>query len=109
MTGAGGVISAAKWDRRLTGASVITKQMLIEQNKLMTFTRWAILGDMPWFIDVLEHRFLEGKKLGGNVVVLKDEPGTVGHPKGRKGSPQAAQDRCEGFEEPEAVEEAVEL
>ncbi|ETI29507.1 hypothetical protein G647_01960 [Cladophialophora carrionii CBS 160.54] len=87
VTGGGSIVSAKRWERRLEGASVWTSNNLMQQNKLVVFTRWAVpsppgqrAGSVPWFVDVIEHRFLDTatgdngstlKRMGGNVVMLK--------------------------------------
>lgn len=82
-TGAGGMVSAKRWERRLVGANVYTNNMLMQQNKLIVFTRWTVAlppgspqAAAPWFVDVLEHRFHHDstsrlKSMGGNAVTLK--------------------------------------
>jgi hypothetical protein len=77
VSGGGGIVSAKRWERRLVGASVVTTQMHLEQNKLIVFTRWTVPSSSGQnvFVDVLEHRFLNTDskiaKLGGNGVSLK--------------------------------------
>ena len=56
------------------GAGVVTANRMMEQHKLIVFTRWTMtpMQGTPWFVDLLEHRMLDhGSKMGGNVVMLK--------------------------------------
>ena len=60
------------------GAKVVTANRMMEQHKLIVFTRWTMTPmqrTTPWFVDVLEHRFADdsskSSKMGGNVVMLK--------------------------------------
>lgn len=74
LSGGGSIVGAKRWERRLVGANVITTNKMMEQHKLVVFTRWTIptMQGTPWFVDVLEHRFLDPSgKMGGNVVMLK--------------------------------------
>jgi hypothetical protein len=84
VTGAGSIVSTKRWERRLVGVNVWSSNKLMENNKLVVFTRWAVpsppggqgRGAVPWFVDVIEHRFLDAgdsrlKRMGGNVVMLK--------------------------------------
>ena len=74
LSGGANIVSVKRWERRLVGTNVITAKRLMEQHKLIVFTRWTMttVQATPWFVDVLEHRFLDnGSKMGGNVVMLK--------------------------------------
>lgn len=77
LSGGANVVSVKRWERRLVGAGVVTAGKLIAQDKLIVFTRWTMptMQGTPWFVDVVEHRFLDNSskssKLGGNVVMLK--------------------------------------
>ena len=75
LSGGANVVSVKRWERRLVGAGVVTAGKLMEQHKLIVFTRWTMptMQGTPWFVDVTEHRFLDGSgsKMGGNVVMLK--------------------------------------
>ncbi|KAK3172076.1 hypothetical protein OEA41_004161 [Lepraria neglecta] len=73
LSGGGSIVGVKRWERRLKGASVIASNRLMEQNKLIVFTRWTVPTTTPsWFVDVLEYRFLDpGSKMGWNVVMLK--------------------------------------
>ena len=74
LSGAGSVVGVKWWERRLVGANVISTNKLMEQHKFIVFTRWTVptMQGTPWFVDVLEHRFLNPSSgMGGNVVTLK--------------------------------------
>ena len=59
----------------MQGANVIGANKMMEQNKLVVFTRWTIptmQQGTPWLVDVLDHRFLDPcSKMGGNLVMPK--------------------------------------
>lgn len=68
LSGAGSVVGAKRWERRLQGASVVTTNMVMQQDKLIVFTRWTVPAptvpqserqQMPWFVDVLEYRAVD--------------------------------------------------
>ena len=77
MSGGANIVSLKRWERRLMGASVVTAKKLMDQDKLIVFTRWTMptMQGTPWFIDVLEYRSLDNSSKsstrGGNVVFLK--------------------------------------
>ena len=77
LSGGANVVGVKRWERRLVGAGVVTANKLMEQHKLIVFTRWTMptVQGTPWFVDVVEHRFLDNSsnssKMGGNVVMLK--------------------------------------
>jgi hypothetical protein len=84
LSGAGGIISMKRWERRLIGANVMSTNFSMQQNKLIVFTRWTIpvlpnqqQETVPWFVDVLEYRMLDPTgdsrlaKMGGSMVLLK--------------------------------------
>ena len=74
LSGGANIVGVKRWERRLKGASVVTANRMMEQHKLIVFTRWTMMPmqGTPWFVDVLEHRFLDhSSKMGGNVVMLK--------------------------------------
>ena len=74
LSGGANIVGVKRWERRLAGASVVTAKKMMEQHKLIVFTRWTMptMQGTPWFVDVLEHRFLDNSsKMGGNVVMLK--------------------------------------
>jgi len=74
LSGGGSIVGTKRWERRLKGASVVTSNMLMKQNKLVVFTRWTvpIVEGTLWFVDVLEYRVLDpDSKMGGNTVMLK--------------------------------------
>ena len=74
LSGGANVVSVKRWERRLVGAGVVTANRMMEQHKLIVFTRWTMtpMQGTPWFVDLLEHRMLDhGSKMGGNVVMLK--------------------------------------
>ena len=78
LSGGANIVSVKRWERRLVEAKVVTANRMMEQHKLIVFTRWTMtpMQGTPWFVDVLEHRFVDnasnmGSKMGGNVVMLK--------------------------------------
>lgn len=76
LSGGGSVVSVKRFERRLIGANVMSSGLMMKQHKLATFTRWTIpgpRGEVEYFVDVLEHRFIESnnKLTSGNIVALK--------------------------------------
>ena len=74
LSGGTNVVSVKRWERKLVGAKVVTAKRMMEHHKLIVFTRWTMtpMQGTQWFVDVLEHRFLDNSsKMGGNVVMLK--------------------------------------
>ena len=75
LTGGASPVGAKRFERRLIGASVMSANFTLSQNKLIVFTRWTVPGaTTAWFVDVFEHRFLDpgGSKIkSGNGVVVK--------------------------------------
>ncbi len=74
LSGGANIVGVKRWERRLVGAKVVTANRMMEQHKLVVFTRWTMtpMQGTSWFFDVLEHRFLDhSSKMGGNVVMLK--------------------------------------
>jgi hypothetical protein len=73
LSGAGSVVGVKRFERRLQGVGVVASNFTMEQNKLVVFTRWTVPAlPTPWFVDIIEHRFLDPKKgMGGNNVLLK--------------------------------------
>ena len=73
-SGGANIVGVKRWERRLVGAKVVTANRMMEQHKLIVFTRWTMtpMQGTPWFVDVLEHRFPDqSSEMGGNVVMLK--------------------------------------
>lgn len=76
-----GTTSAVKWlGRTVGGLETLAASMAVEQNQIVVFTRWTVpdQGGIPWFVDMLETRWLDpdstrGKmaKVSGNAIVLK--------------------------------------
>ncbi|KAF2672783.1 hypothetical protein BT63DRAFT_420992 [Microthyrium microscopicum] len=76
VSGASGMVSMKRWERRLQGASVVSGNMVVAQDKRIVFTRWTLQAAQgtPWFVDVVEHRYLNpGTSFitKGNGVLLK--------------------------------------
>ena len=69
LSGGAYIVGVKRWERRLKGASVVTSNRMMEQHKLIVFTRWTmtLMQGTPWFVDVLD----QSSKMGGNVVMLK--------------------------------------
>ena len=57
LSGGANIVGVKRWERRLKGASVVTSNRMMEQHRLIVFTRWTItlMQGTPWFVDVLEH------------------------------------------------------
>ncbi|WPH04701.1 Hypothetical protein R9X50_00759400 [Acrodontium crateriforme] len=76
LSGGGSMVSVKRFERRLIGANVVSSGMLMKQHKLAVFTRWTIpgpRGEVEFFVDVFEHRFIESnyKFTSGNLVLVK--------------------------------------
>lgn len=74
LSGGANVVSVKRWERRLVGANVMSSNKMMAQQKLIVFTRWTIpnVQGTPWFVDVVEHRYLDpSSKWGGNSILLK--------------------------------------
>jgi hypothetical protein len=42
LSDASGIVSMKRWERRLVGANVMSTKHLMEQNRLIVFTRWTV-------------------------------------------------------------------
>ena len=85
VSGGANIVSTKRMERRLHGAGVWTSNNLMQNNKLIVFTRWTIPAGPggerrgpTWFVDVLEHRVLPSAwednfltKVSSNSVMLK--------------------------------------
>ena len=80
LSGGANTVSVMRFQRRLIGANVASSNLMMKQHKRIVFTRWAVPGVAArefgvgvWFVDVLEHRFVESnnKLTSGNVVFVK--------------------------------------
>jgi hypothetical protein len=56
LTGASSAVGVKRWERRLVGAGLVTKDNLMQQTQLVVFTRWTVPNAQgtPWFVDVLD-------------------------------------------------------